>query len=669
MSAVVLLKKATNSGREIVIKQYRAGEYPTLWDQCTEAGREARRFATALARTKYNYTRSYLPPLPFSADVPKGEEFSVYYIALLVEPIFEVIENLKKAVIERLEMEIASDVQLASFGPWLQDLKGKVEKLEVDLGEISNGSVFGLIGDVRALAGDLKSFLEVVGDAPVGQALANVSKLPGDIRRIVTGFEQLIAETDDKDLLTTFLQDTMFATLRSGKDANYLRPTSVEDYERYFTAISPPDMLTLEGKPWMGLGQGNATQPWQQDWFLGYLQVGGFNTTQLCGVVVDGSEDSPQALSLDELREKLPVSDAVFAQVIGRPGTTLDEAAESGRLYVVDLAQMDGVAGDTFHGDQRYVTAPIGLFYWNPAPLGPFPPGGAMQPVAIQLGQQPNETTAPIFTPLGLGGTTLCEDPGGRKWRLAKYFFNNAVAIQHETVAHLGDAHLTIEPMVVATHRTLPDDHPLYALLWPHFRFTLSINNSAFHSLIVPGGVVASVLGSSIDDSMGMVKQAHLAWRFDDHRPDRLFRLRGVDQERLPDFPFRDDTLLLWRAIQNFVRNYLTIYYSGDNGVTNDPELQDWVRELTADDGVAVKGMRGLANDEGRPRIESFDYLCDVVAMIIYTASARHASVNYAQFPLMAFPPSVSGGAYQPPLVAMSRWTRSGFSPPCRRSM
>ena len=205
MSAVVLLKKATNSGREIVIKQYRAGEYPTLWDQCTEAEREARRFATALARTKYNYTRSYLPPLPFSADAPKGEEFSVYYIALLVEPIFEVIENLKKAVIERLEMEIASDVQLASFGPWLQDLKGKVEKLEVDLGEISNGSVFGLIGDVRALAGDLKSFLEVVGDAPVGQALANVSKLPGDIRRIVTGFEQLIAETDDKDLLTTFL--------------------------------------------------------------------------------------------------------------------------------------------------------------------------------------------------------------------------------------------------------------------------------------------------------------------------------------------------------------------------------------------------------------------------------------------------------------------------------
>ena len=34
-----------------------------------------------------------------------------------------------------------------------------------------------------------------------------------------------------------------------------------------------------------------------------------------------------------------------------------------------------------------------------------------------------------------------------------------------------------------------------------------------------------------------------------------------------PDFPFRDDTLLLWNAIREYVRAYLGVYYDGDAAV------------------------------------------------------------------------------------------------------
>lgn len=635
--------------RSLAIRSRTTDDQPTLWQACSEVQRAARKFDIALARTKYNYTRSYLPPLPFSADVPSGEEFTPQYIATVAEPILEVVENLKNAVLERIEAKIASDIDVPGLDPWLGQLKGKLHNLEVNLGELSEESVFGLLGELREVITDLKGLVQTVSDAPVSEALSNVRKLPGDLRRVVTGFESLIAETEHKDLLTTFLQDAMFATLRQGDDGNYLRPRSLRDYEDYFTAISPPEMLSLPREPWMGLGRCADQEPWSQDWFLGYMQIGGFNTTQLCGVVADEPSNDRQTVRLDDLRRKFPLSDSVFGQVIGDRSATLESAAKLGRLYVVDLSQMEGIAAGDFHGDPRYVTAPIALFYWNPTPSGPFPPSGAMQPIGIQLSQHPDEASAPIFTPVGVGGETPQLDPGGQKWRLAKYFLNNAVAIQHETVAHLGDAHLTIEPMVIATHRTLPESHPLFALLWPHFRFTLSINNSAFHSLIVPGGVVASVLGTSIEGSMEMVREAHLKWQFDDHLPDRLFTLRGVDDSRLPEFPFRDDTLLVWTAIRKFVGTYLSIYYADDAAVAADPELQDWVRELTAPDGAAVRGMRGLDYSGEHPRIERLSYLGDVVAMIIYTASARHASVNYAQFPLMAFPPSVSGGAYQPP--------------------
>ncbi len=38
-----------------------------------------------------------------------------------------------------------------------------------------------------------------------------------------------------------------------------------------------------------------------------------------------------------------------------------------------------------------------------------------------------------------------------------------------------------------------------------------------------------------------------------------------------------------------------------------------------------------------------------MVSLIVYTAGPQHANVNYAQYPLMSYLPSVSGTAYAPP--------------------
>ena len=46
--------------------------------------------------------------------------------------------------------------------------------------------------------------------------------------------------------------------------------------------------------------------------------------------------------------------------------------------------------------------------------------------------------------------------------------------------------------------------------------------------------------------------------------------------------------------------------------------------------------------------IDSLDYLVQIVSHIIYIAGPLHASINYAQYPLMSFSPSVSGCIYNP---------------------
>ena len=46
---------------------------PSLPQAVSTTAIEQRQFQLSLARTTYNYMRSYLEPLPMTADLPKGE--------------------------------------------------------------------------------------------------------------------------------------------------------------------------------------------------------------------------------------------------------------------------------------------------------------------------------------------------------------------------------------------------------------------------------------------------------------------------------------------------------------------------------------------------------------------------------------------------------------------
>ena len=49
----------------------------------------------------------------------------------------------------------------------------------------------------------------------------------------------------------------------------------------------------------------------------------------------------------------------------------------------------------------------------------------------------------------------------------------------HEVVSHLGNTHIVLEGVLVAMHRQLPKEHPLYDLIHPHLEGTAFINYHA----------------------------------------------------------------------------------------------------------------------------------------------------------------------------------------------
>ena len=117
--------------------------------------------------------------------------------------------------------------------------------------------------------------------------------------------------------------------------------------------------------------------------------------------------------------------------------------------------------------------------------------------------------------------------------------------------------------------------------------------------------------------------------------------LRGVDDaESFPDYPYRDDGLLIWHSIHQWVDDYLSLYYHSDQEVQEDRELQGWIEALVAVDGGRMIGV-GQETVSGGVDIHSKAYLVDAVTLIIFTSSAQHAAVNFPQASDMSYAPNM----------------------------
>ena len=75
--------------------------------------------------------------------------------------------------------------------------------------------------------------------------------------------------------------------------------------------------------------------------------------------------------------------------------------------------------------------------------------------------------------------------------------------------------HCATEPYIIATHRQLSALHPVYALLHPHFKYTMPINRNARQNLVNAGGVIESTFAPG-QYAMRISSAVYgLSWRFD----------------------------------------------------------------------------------------------------------------------------------------------------------
>jgi arachidonate 15-lipoxygenase len=378
-------------------------------------------------------------------------------------------------------------------------------------------------------------------------------------------------------------------------------PKNIDQYATQFQTIVVPDVIST----------------WSSDDEFGRMRVAG-----------------PNPLVIERVREALPgnfpVLDANYRRVMGEDDS-IAQAIEQQRLYLTNYAALEVMTNGKVP-EQKYITAPLALFAIPKGTTGQVLP----QPVAIQCYQQPSNTN-PIFHPFD-----------GDAWVQAKVHVQVADGNYHELISHLGLTHLLIEPFVVSSFRKLPSKHPLLTLLLPHFQGTLFINNAAVTSLIDPGGIVDRLLAGEITSDWRVTTNALGNLDFDAWMLPNELRARGVDSSELPlAYPYRDDALAVWGAIEQWTHDYLALFYDNDRAVADDSALQAWVSDLASLEGGGIRGL-GQTRDNVLG-IYTFDYLVSVITMVIFTGSAQHAAVNFPQASIMSYTPAMPLAAFAEP--------------------
>jgi len=371
-----------------------------------------------------------------------------------------------------------------------------------------------------------------------------------------------------------------------------VRPESLDDYTDLFHTIGLPPVAN------------DSTN----DEVFAWMRVGGPNSVMIH--------------QMTEPDERFPVTDSHLQETC--PDDCLDAAFSEGRVYLCDYALLSGATAGNYPHGQKYLHVPLAMFVLDSETR-------RLKPVAIQCDQKPGRKN-PIITP-------TC----GWNWLLAKMAVEMADGNIHEAVTHLGRTHLYMDPFVVTTHRQFAPNHPLYRLLTPHFEGTLAINQAAWQHLIANKGPVEKLMSVSIRSAREACVQGVQTYEFNSAFLPETFAARGVaDAEHFPDYPYRDDSILYWQAIRNWTKSYVDLYYSDDQTVLDDMEIQNWYRELASKEGGRISGL-GI-NDA----IPTVEYLADVLTMVIFTCSVQHAAVNFPQYELMSYVPNMPLAMYKP---------------------
>ncbi|KAL4588334.1 hypothetical protein LXL04_001218 [Taraxacum kok-saghyz] len=376
------------------------------------------------------------------------------------------------------------------------------------------------------------------------------------------------------------------------------------------------------------------TSAWRRDEEFGREMLAGVNPVVIRRLQV--TSEFPPSSKLD--REEYGDQTSSMRKEDLEPnmnGLTVPKALEQNKLFILDHhdALMPYLTRINSTASKIYATRTVLLLQHD----------GTLKPLAIEL-SLPNKPESENYPGCTSDVYTPCSDGvDATIWQLAKAYAAVNDSGYHQLISHWLNTHAVIEPFIIATNRQLSVLHPIYKLLKPHFRDTMNINALARQLLINARGFLERTVFPE-KYAMEMSAVLYKNWVFTEQALPADLLKRGVAVEDpnephglrllIEDYPFAVDGLEIWSAIQTWVNEYCCVYYSSDDVVKEDSELQSWWTELI------TEGHGDKKDDPRWPKMQTRKHLIHTCTIIIWVASALHAAVNFGQYPYAGYLPN-----------------------------
>jgi Lipoxygenase len=392
-------------------------------------------------------------------------------------------------------------------------------------------------------------------------------------------------------------------------------------------------------KPWTSFTKPRVADSWDSDLEFGRARLYGVNPAFI-------RQCRPEDILEND---KFPVSETVLADVLPTGKSLLGEL-HNHRLYFLDYKILNNILTPELE-DQlgKYAVAPLCLLHVNDKEQ--------LMPIAIQLKQgssllnpdanpDANPDTNPVLTP----------QSSPESWLTAKVAVSSADIAYQGIISHLLNTHLVIETFAVSTYRQLPTDHLVFQLLCPHFFNTFAINEMARGIFLGHNGFFDVTGALGFTGSNELLERAYLGtgkhytgepYSFYQTSLPRDLKRREV--ETLPGYHYRDDALLIWDAIQAYVREILSLKYQTSDDLIGDQEIQNWKTELVSPDLGRMPGLLPPEKqDQLNGKLSSIEDLAEILTNVIFTATAQHSAVNFGQYEYAGWVPNMPFALYQP---------------------
>lgn len=382
-------------------------------------------------------------------------------------------------------------------------------------------------------------------------------------------------------------------------------------------------------KPWTSFARPKVADTWDTDL--------AFGRSRLCGI---NPAFIRRCRPEDLLEGKLALSESDLQSLLTE-GNTLSTELSRNRLYVLDYQILSNILTPDLE-DQlgKYFVAPLCLLHVNRQ--------DQLLPIAIRLWQDVDQGLEknPVFTP----------NSPPQSWLTAKVAVSSADIAYQGIVSHLFQTHLVVETFAVCTYRQLSKDHIIFQLLQPHFFNTFAINEMARGIFLGHNGFfdVTGALGFTGSNQLLQRAYSGIGGKYQGD-PYRFYQTalpqdlehRGV--AHLPGYYYRDDAILIWDAIRDYVDALLALRYPTREALVNDKELQGWKWELVNPDCGRIAGLLPPEKDDQiSGLLTELSDLTAILTNVIFTATAQHSAVNFGQYEYAGWVPNMPFALYQP---------------------